>query len=261
MTTTDFGEQMTMKRHAVSWGRTAAVLLAVCAVLCALGFAGFSPAHAAKIVGQGSSDSGKNTSGSDIVTIIISPGNPEDDHSPAAGKVSGVTVKLERLKGVSAENSSDMKRVESASVDDIAAWPKDRSFSKVTNAGGSVTFAHLPKGIYLASSSAPNESYREINSFLVAAPFHSRPEGDSPVEGVIVAKSRSPQGPPPGNEPPPTPPAVDTPEKPKTPQDHDQSMPATGAQVTTTVIIAALLIGAGFIIIVASRRKLEGGKK
>ena len=252
---------MTMKRHAVSWGRTAAVLLAVCAVLCALGFAGFSPAHAAKIVGQGSSDSGKNTPGSDIVTIIISPGNPEDDHSPAAGKVSGVTVKLERLKGVSAENSSDMKRVESASVDDIAAWPKDRSFSKVTNAGGSVTFAHLPKGIYLASSSAPNESYREINSFLVAAPFHSRPEGDSPVEGVIVAKSRSPQGPPPGNEPPPTPPAVDTPEKPKTPQDHDQSMPATGAQVTTTVIIAALLIGAGFIIIVASRRKLEGGKK
>lgn len=250
-----------MKRHAVPWGRTAAVLLAVCAVLCALGFAGFSPAHAAKIVGQGSSDSGKNTPGSDIVTIIISPGNPEDDHSPAAGKVSGVTVKLERLKGVSAENSSDMKRVESASVDDIAAWPKDRSFSKVTNAGGSVTFAHLPKGIYLASSSAPNESYREINSFLVAAPFHSRPEGDSPVEGVIVAKSRSPQGPPPGNEPPPTPPAVDTPEKPKTPQDHDQSMPATGAQVTTTVIIAALLIGAGFIIIVASRRKLEGGKK
>ena len=250
-----------MKRHAVSWGRTAAVLLAVCAVLCALGFAGFSPAHAAKIVGQGSSDSGKNTPGSDIVTIIISPGNPEDDHSPAAGKVSGVTVKLERLKGVSAENSSDMKRVESASVDDIAAWPKDRSFSKVTNAGGSVTFAHLPKGIYLASSSAPNESYREINSFLVAAPFHSRPEGDSPVEGVIVAKSRSPQGPPPGNEPPPTPPAVDTPEKPKTPQDHDRSMPATGAQVTTTVIIAALLIGAGFIIIVASRRKLEGGKK
>lgn len=250
-----------MKRHAVSWGRTAAVLLAVCAVLCALGFAGFSPAHAAKIVGQGSSDSGKNTPGSDIVTIIISPGNPEDDHSPAAGKVSGVTVKLERLKGVSAENSSDMKRVESASVDDIAGWPKDRSFSKVTNAGGSVTFAHLPKGIYLASSSAPNESYREINSFLVAAPFHSRPEGDSPVEGVIVAKSRSPQGPPPGNEPPPTPPAVDTPEKPKTPQDHDQSMPATGAQVTTTVIIAALLIGAGFIIIVASRRKLEGGKK
>ena len=250
-----------MKRHAVSWGRTAAVLLAVCAVLCALGFAGFSPAHAAKIVGQGSSDSGKNTPGSDIVTIIISPGNPEDDHSPAAGKVSGVTVKLERLKGVSAENSSDMKRVESASVDDIAAWPKDRSFSKVTNAGGSVTFAHLPKGIYLASSSAPNESYREINSFLVAAPFHSRPEGDSPVEGVIVAKSRSPQDPPPGNEPPPTPPAVDTPEKPKTPQDHDQSMPATGAQVTTTVIIAALLIGAGFIIIVASRRKLEGGKK
>ena len=245
----------------MSWGRTAAVLLAVCAVLCALGFAGFSPAHAAKIVGQGSSDSGKNTPGSDIVTIIISPGNPEDDHSPAAGKVSGVTVKLERLKGVSAENSSDMKRVESASVDDIAAWPKDRSFSKVTNAGGSVTFAHLPKGIYLASSSAPNESYREINSFLVAAPFHSRPEGDSPVEGVIVAKSRSPQGPPPGNEPPPTPPAVDTPEKPKTPQDHDQSMPATGAQVTTTVIIAALLIGAGFIIIVASRRKLEGGKK
>lgn len=250
-----------MKRHAVSWGKTAAVLLAVCAVLCALGFTGFSPAHAAKIVGQGSSDSGKNTPGSDIVTIIISPGNPEDDHSPAAGKVSGVTVKLERLKGVSAENSSDMKRVESASVDDIAAWPKDRSFSKVTNAGGSVTFAHLPKGIYLASSSAPNESYREINSFLVAAPFHSRPQGDSPVEGVIVAKSRSPQGPPPGNEPPPTPPAVDTPEKPKTPQDHDQSMPATGAQVTTTVIIAALLIGAGFIIIVASRRKLEGGKK
>ena len=261
MTTTDFGEQMTMKRHAVSWGKTAAVLLAVCAVLCALGFTGFSPAYAAKIVGQGSSDSGKNTPGSDIVTIIISPGNPEDDHSPAAGKVSGVTVKLERLKGVSAENSSDMKRVESASVDDIAAWPKDRSFSKVTNAGGSVTFAHLPKGIYLASSSAPNESYREINSFLVAAPFHSRPQGDSPVEGVIVAKSRSPQGPPPGNEPPPTPPAVDTPEKPKTPQDHDQSMPATGAQVTTTVIIAALLIGAGFIIIVASRRKLEGGKK
>ena len=54
---------------------------------------------------------------------------------------------------------------------------------------------------------------------------------------------------------------MDTPEPPKTPQGHDQSMPVTGAQVTIIVIIAAVLIGAGFIIIVASRRKSEGGKK
>ena len=264
---------MTMKRHAVSWGRTAAVLLAVCAVLCALGFAGVSPAHAAKIVGQASSVSGKNTPGTDIVTITISPGNPEDDHTPPSGSVTGVTIHLDRLRGVSGTDENDRNRIEGASVGEISSWPKDLSFSKTSDQNGTVKFTGLPKGIYLVTSSAPNDSYRAINPFLVSVPFYGSPQGTSPVEGVIVAKTHTPaetptpprenETPPPGSTPPP--PETDTPEPPGKPGDEprgsDRPLPVTGAQVAVLVLIAAGLIGCGFIIILVSKRKSEGGKK
>lgn len=262
-----------MKKNAVSLRKLTALLLVACSMVFAFSTVGASAAHATKVVGSPEVASADETDGTDVVKITISPGNPEDDHTPPSGSVEGVTIHLDRLRGVSGSDKNDRNRIEGASIGEISSWPKDLSSSKTTDQNGTVKFTGLPKGIYLVTSSAPNDSYRAINPFLVSVPFYGSSQGTSPVEGVIVAKTHTPaetptpprenETPPPGSTPPPTEP--DTPEPPGKPGDEpqgsDQPLPVTGAQVTALVLIAAGLIGSGFIIILVSKRKSEGGKK
>lgn len=244
-----------MKRNAVSLRKLAALLLVACSMVFAFSTAGPSAVHATKVVG---SPETANGDGTNIIKITLSPGNPDDDHTPPRGSVAGVTIHLDRLRGVSASDENDRSRIEGASIGEISSWPKDRSFSKTTDQNGTVKFAGLPKGIYLVTSSVPNDSYRAINSFLVSVPFYGSSKGTSPVEGVIVAKTHTPAETPQSPE-------TDTPEPPGKPGDEprgsDRPLPVTGAQVAVLVLIAAGLIGSGFIIILVSKRKSEGGKK
>ena len=262
-----------MKRNAVSWRKLTALLLVACSMVFAFSTVGASAAYATRVVGGPEAASADETDGTDVVKITISPGNPDDDHTPPSGSVAGVTIHMDRLRGVSATDENDRSRIEGASIGEVSSWPKDLSFSKTTDQNGTVKFAELPKGIYLVTSSAPDDSYRAINSFLVSVPFYGSSTGTSPVEGVIVAKTHTPretpppprenETPPPGSTPPPT--ETDTPETPRgsgdEPRGSDQPLPVTGAQVAVLVLVATGLIGCGFIIIVASRRKSEGGKK
>ncbi len=261
-----------MKRNAVSLRKLTALLLVACSMVFAFSTVGASAAHATKVVGSPETASTDETDGINVVRITISPGNPEDDHTPPSGSVAGVTIHLDRLRGVSGTDENDRNRIEGASIGEISSWPKDLSFSKTSDQNGTVKFTGLPKGIYLVTSSAPNDSYRAINPFLVSVPFYGSPQGTSPVEGVIVAKTHTPaetppprenETPPPGSTPPPT--ETDTPEPPRKPGEEprgsDQPLPVTGAQVAVLVLIAAGLIGCGFIIILVSKRKSEGGKK
>lgn len=262
-----------MKRNAVSLRKLTALLFVACSMVFAFSTVGASAAHATKVVGSPEATIADETEGTDVVKITISPGNPEDDHTPPSGLVAGVTIHMDRLRGVSGTDENDRNRIEGASIGEISSWPKDLSFSKTTDQNGTVKFTGLPKGIYLVTSSAPNDSYRAINPFLVSVPFYGSAQGTSPVEGVIVAKTHTPaetptppretETPPPGTTPSPT--ETDTPEPPRKPGDEprgsDQPLPVTGAQVTVLVLIAAGLIGCGFIIILVSKRKSEGGKK
>lgn len=259
-----------MKRNAVSLRKLAALLLVACSMVFAFSTAGASAAFGAKVVG---SPETANGDGTNIIKITLSPGNPDDDHTPPRGSVAGVTIHLDRLRGVSGSMENDRNRIEGASIGEISSWPKDISFSKTTDENGTVKFTDLPEGIYLVTSSAPDESYRSLNRFIVSVPFYGNFQGTSPVEGVIVAKTQaSTKTPPPprenGTPPPPgsTPPtSTDTTEPPgrsgDKPRGSDQPLPVTGAQVKVIVLIAAGLIGSGFVIIIVSKRKTEGGKK
>ena len=174
-----------------TWNRIAA-FLAACALVAVMGAIGANDANAARIVGRVDAPGVSATSGTDIVRITLSPGNPDDDNSTASGSISGVTIHLERLKGVSPSSPQDREKVENATAAKLAEWPKDLHFSQVTDENGSVKFSDLPEGIYLVTSTAPNESYREINPFLVSVPFYGADYDSTPVEGVIVAKSHKP---------------------------------------------------------------------
>lgn len=259
-----------------TWNRIAA-FLAACALVSVMGAIGANDANAARIVGHQDAPGVSAKSGTDIVRITLSPGNPDDDNSKASGSISGVTIHLDRLKGVSPSSPQDREKVENATAAVLAEWPKDLHFSQVTDENGSVKFSDLPEGIYLVTSTAPNDSYREINPFLVSVPFYGADYDSTPVEGVIVAKSHKPREMPPPSTPPTTPP--NTP--PTTPPDEpgtstpsgssgsssgsgssggSGSLALTGVQVAGLVAVAAALIGGGFVIIAASKKNSESGK-
>lgn len=282
-----------------TWNRIAA-FLAACALGAVMGATGANDANAARIVGRVDAPGVSATSGTDIVRITLSPGNPDDDNSTAPGSISGVTIHLERLKGISPSSQQNREKVENATAAELAEWPKDLHFSQVTDENGSVKFSDLPEGIYLVTSTAPNDSYRVINPFLVSVPFYGAGYDSTPVEGVIVAKSHKPgETPPPSTPPttppnippttppgtPPTTPGTSTPPKtpptlPTTPGEPGTSTPSgssgsssssgssggsgslalTGVQVAGLVAAAAALIGGGFVIIAASKKNSESGK-
>lgn len=211
-----------------TWNRIAA-FLAACALVAVMGAIGANDANAARIVGRVDAPGVSATSGTDIVRITLSQGNPDDDNSTASGSISGVTIHLERLKGISPSSQQDREKVENATAAELAAWPKDLHFSQVTDENGSVKFSDLPEGIYLVTSTAPNDSYREINSFLVSVPFYGADYDSTPVEGVIVAKSHKPGETPPPSTPPTTPP--NTP--PTTPPGTPPTTPGTSTPPKT----------------------------
>lgn len=209
-----------------TWNRIAA-FLAACALVAVMGAIGANDANAARIVGRVDAPGVSATSGTDIVRITLSPGNPDDDNSSASGSISGVTIHLERLKGISPASQQDREKVENATAAELAEWPKDLHFSQVTDENGSVKFSDLPEGIYLVTSTAPNDSYREINSFLVSVPFYGAGYDSTPVEGVIVAKSHKPGETPPPSTPPTTPPKTPPTTPPGTPPKTPPTTPTT----------------------------------
>lgn len=211
-----------------TWNRIAA-FLAACALVAVMGAIGANDANAARIVGRVDAPGVSAASGTDIVRITLSPGNPDDDNSSASGSISGVTIHLERLKGISPASPQDREKVENATAAELAEWPKDLHFSQVTDENGSVKFSDLPEGIYLVTSTAPNDSYREINSFLVSVPFYGAGYDSTPVEGVIVAKSHKPGETPPPSTPPTTPPKT----PPTTPPGTPPTTPGTSTPPKT----------------------------
>ena len=154
--------------------------------------AGADIAQAVPVAGRDGVAGVEQSVGTNVLKIRLTKGNPDDDGQTVAGSVEGVTIHLDRLEGIDPKNPADMKRVESARLDEIQKWNKDLNLSKVTDANGEVQFSGLVDGIYLVTSSAPDGNYREINAFLVAVPFHTVTEDPNPVEGVIVAKSHTP---------------------------------------------------------------------
>ncbi|WP_141753108.1 hypothetical protein [Corynebacterium sp. HMSC065H09] len=94
-----------------TWNRIAA-FLAACALVAVMGAIGANDANAARIVGRVDAPGVSATSGTDIVRITLSPGNPDDDNSSASGSISGVTIHLERLKGISPASQQDREKVE-----------------------------------------------------------------------------------------------------------------------------------------------------
>ena len=220
-----------------TWNRIAA-FLAACALVAVMGAIGANDANAARIVGRVDAPGVSATSGTDIVRIALSPGNPDDDNSTALGSIFGVTIHLERLKGISPSSQQDREKVENTTAAELAEWPKDLHFSQVTDENGSVKFSDLPEGIYLVTSTAPNDSYREINPFLVSVPFYGVDYDSTPVEGVIVAKSHKPGETPPPTTPPTTPPGTPpttpgTSTPPKTPP-TTPGEPGTSTTTSTT---------------------------
>lgn len=264
----------------------------------ALAFAGaglgLGPAAAVQVAGQGETAIEQSVA-TDSLNIRLTKGNPDDDTNVVAGSIEGVKIHLDRLEGINPKDAADMERVRSSSLDDISTWPTDLHLTQTTGSNGEVQFDDLDNGIYLVTSNAPEGNYREINSFLVAVPFHSLTSNPAPVPGVIVAKTHTP-----GKTPPPTTPVTtprvpgtppgDTPRtpgnppedeptpsqpttSPRVPQVLDAEPPSgetpgspsglamTGAQVIGLVTAAAVLIIAGFIIIAASRiTTKESGK-
>ncbi|OHR28629.1 surface anchored protein [Corynebacterium sp. HMSC072D01] len=215
-----------------TWNRIAA-FLAACALVAVMGAIGANDANAARIVGRVDAPGVSATSGTDIVRITLSPGNPDDDNSSASGSISGVTIHLERLKGISPASQQDREKVENATAAELAEWPKDLHFSQVTDENGSVKFSDLPEGIYLVTSTAPNDSYREINPFLVSVPFYGLDYDSTPVEGVIVAKSHKPGETPPPSTPPTTPPKTPPTTPPATPPKTPPTTPGTSTPPKT----------------------------
>ena len=151
-------------------------------------------------------------------------------------------------------------------------------------------FDGLAHGFYVVTSTAPDDSYREINPFVVAVPFHTVVDNPKPVPGVIVAKTHkpgetptpptsssapsappsrpdTPQTPPnypptkpgkPPHQPETTPPGTPSAGKTSTPvtsSGNGGSLAMTGAQVIGVVAAALALIATGFVMIAFSRRK------
>ena len=276
-----------MKRLTNAWSaRVAAV-----GVACAIAFAGpgVVAAEAVQVAGQQSTGA-ERTSATDTVTIRLTQGNPNDDGQPPSGKIQGVTIHLDRLAGLDPTNADDGARVRNANLDEVRDWRTDVHVDLVTNANGEVTFDGLAHGFYVVTSTAPDDSYREINPFVVAVPFHTVVDNPKPVPGVIVAKTHkpgetptpptsssapsappsrpdTPQTPPnypptkpgkPPHQPETTPPGTPSAGKTSTPvtsSGNGGSLAMTGAQVIGVVAAALALIATGFVMIAFSRRK------
>lgn len=276
-----------MKRLTNTWS---ARVVAV-GVACAVAFAGpgVVAAEAVQVAGQQSTGA-ERTSATDTVTIRLTQGNPNDDGQPPSGKIQGVTIHLDRLAGLDPTNADDAARVRNANLDEVRDWRTDVHVDLVTNANGEVTFDGLAHGFYVVTSTAPDDSYREINPFVVAVPFHTVVDNPKPVPGVIVAKTHkpgetptpptsssapsappsrpdTPQTPPnypptkpgkPPHQPETTPPGTPSAGKTSTPvtsSGNGGSLAMTGAQVLGVVAAALALIATGFVMIAFSRRK------
>lgn len=276
-----------MKRLTNAWS---ARVVAV-GVACAVAFAGLGvvAAEAVQVAGQQSTGA-ERTSATDTVTIRLTQGNPNDDGQPPSGKIQGVTIHLDRLAGLDPTNADDAARVRNANLDEVRDWRTDVHVDLVTNANGEVTFDGLAHGFYVVTSTAPDDSYREINPFVVAVPFHTVVDNPKPVPGVIVAKTHkpgetptpptsssapsappsrpdTPQTPPnypptkpgkPPHQPETTPPGTPSAGKTSTPvtsSGNGGSLAMTGAQVIGVVAAALALIATGFVMIAFSRRK------
>ena len=276
-----------MKRLTNAWS---ARVVAV-GVACAVAFAGPGTvaAEAVQVAGQQSTGS-ERTMATDTVTVRLTQGNPNDDGHAPAGKIQGVTIRLARLAGLDPTNADDAARVRNANLDEVRDWRTDVHVDLVTNANGEVTFDGLAHGFYVVTSTAPDDSYREINPFVVAVPFHTVVDNPKPVPGVIVAKTHkpgetptpptsssapsappsrpdTPQTPPnypptkpgkPPHQPETTPPGTPSAGKTSTPvtsSGNGGSLAMTGAQVIGVVAAALALIATGFVMIASSRRK------
>ena len=250
---------------------------------------GVVAAEAVQVAGQQSTGA-ERTSATDTVTIRLPQGNPNDDGQPPSGKIQGVTIHLDRLAGLDPTNADDAARVRNANLDEVRDWRTDVHVDLVTNANGEVTFDGLAHGFYVVTSTAPDDSYREINPFVVAVPFHTVVDNPKPVPGVIVAKTHkpgetptpptsssapsappsrpdTPQTPPnypptkpgkPPHQPETTPPGTPSAGKTSTPvtsSGNGGSLAMTGAQVIGVVAAALALIATGFVMIAFSRRK------
>ena len=276
-----------MKRLTNAWSaRVAAV-----GVACAIAFAGpgMVAAEAVQVAGQQSTGA-ERTMATDTVTVRLTQGNPSDDGQAPSGKIQGVTIHLARLAGLDPTNADDAARVRNANLDEVRDWRTDVHVDLVTNANGEVTFDGLAHGFYVVTSTAPDDSYREINPFVVAVPFHTVVDNPKPVPGVIVAKTHkpgetptpptsssapsappsrpdTPQTPPnypptkpgkPPHQPETTPPGTPSAGKTSTPvtsSGNGGSLAMTGAQVIGVVAAALALIATGFVMIAFSRRK------
>lgn len=189
-------------------------------VACAVSFAGpgVVAAEAVQVAGQQSTGA-ERTSATDTVTIRLTQGNPNDDGQAPSGKIQGVTIHLDRLAGLDPTNADDGARVRNANLDEVRDWRTDVHVDLVTNANGEVTFDGLAHGFYVVTSTAPDDSYREINPFVVAVPFHTVVDNPKPVPGVIVAKTHKP------GETPTTPTAPTTPNTPSTTSSTPRTTP------------------------------------
>ena len=276
-----------MKRLTNTWS---ARMFAV-GVACAIAFAGpgMVAAEAVQVAGQQTTGA-ERTVDTDTVTVRLTQGNPNDDGQPPSGKIQGVTIHLDRLAGLDPTNADDAARVRNANLDEVRDWRTDVHVDLVTNANGEVTFDGLAHGFYVVTSTAPDDSYREINPFVVAVPFHTVVDNPKPVPGVIVAKTHkpgetptpptsssapsappsrpdTPQTPPnypptkpgkPPHQPETTPPGTPSAGKTSTPvtsSGNGGSLAMTGAQVIGVVAAALALIATGFVMIAFSRRK------
>ncbi|WP_083298966.1 SpaA isopeptide-forming pilin-related protein [Corynebacterium sp. HMSC074E01] len=276
-----------MKRLTNAWSARVVAVGVACAVVFA--GPGVVAAEAVQVAGQQSTGA-ERTSATDTVTIRLTQGNPNDDGQPPSGKIQGVTIHLDRLAGLDPTNADDAARVRNANLDEVRDWRTDVHVDLVTNANGEVTFDGLAHGFYVVTSTAPDDSYREINPFVVAVPFHTVVDNPKPVPGVIVAKTHkpgetptpptsssapsappsrpdTPQTPPnypptkpgkPPHQPETTPPGTPSAGKTSTPvtsSGNGGSLAMTGAQVIGVVAAALALIATGFVMIAFSRRK------
>lgn len=273
-----------MKRLTNTWS---ARMVAV-GVACAIAFAGpgMVAAGAVQVVGQQTTGA-ERTVDTDTVTVRLTQGNPDDDGQAPSGKIQGVTIHLARLAGLDPNNADDVARVQDAGLAEVREWRTDVHVDQVTDANGEVTFDGLADGFYVVTSSAPDNSYREINPFVVAVPFHTVADNPKPVPGVIVAKTHKPGETPtppttpttppshpntpqttpnypptkPGNPPhqpettPPGTPSAGKTSTPVTSSGNGGSLAMTGAQVIGVVAAALALIATGFVMIAFSRRK------
>lgn len=279
---------MTSHVSAVRSRRCLVTAIAISAGLLGGAHAGVGVADAAKVAGLNDQPGVSRDYGAETLSITLSPGN-SDVLEPPTGKIAGVTIKLERLKGINPENAADRAKVRNASAEEIAGWPTDRTLTAVTNEAGQVRFQGLEKGVYLVTSQAPAGAaageYREISPFLVAVPFHTVDSNPRPVEGVIVAKTTVPPPTPPidpPSTPPSTPPAnppttptpppgetppSDTPEQGSTPEPvpGDENgrgpgnLPMTGVQILGIVLAAVALMSAGLLMLLISKKRKQEG--